>query len=494
MRTAPQSPTEIPTSVWLDDDQFALDLWRHWHQDIDFNTVIDGLDYSHICRAFTQDKIGRAIRFQRGYTDTVSERQAYREECSGNRLLPHPKRSKGKLKAKPLCDKLLKVIGRQPIKVFLPAPHKCVGKIIDALSHTPEIRILTKYRFNQITRRNVIRRIKYNNPSLDFSHAFANAFAEVLAQNGLILDSTEISMLQKQVFQAQRITKLAELELRRYQPDSLVMHADNHPPFINYTLVARKLGIPSIMLQHGLDCERGYLDEAYADHIIVWGPERKRAYERDSDYQPKQILIGGNCQYTPSNTSRPIARTEPQIALVTRPHASHKCYAPSRQHDSGTKLLEHVVEFMLKNPSCFLRIKLHPYDLKSLYNKVLEALPTHRYQLFEGSIAELYAQSTHVISEDSTAGVEAFLFGHPVLHAYLDLAKPVMPLADSGAALPGHSEAQLRSNLQRLLHLSEGETQNMRDAQQDYLAQYYQLGETQRTVDLIKQIASQKGN
>ena len=64
-----------------------------------------------------------------------------------------------------------------------------------------------------------------------------------------------------------------------------------------------------------------------------------------------------------------------------------------------------------------------------------------------GSIHGLLSESSVVITEDSTAGMEAMFWGKVLIHAHFAQSPPVMPFVEYGASLPAFSGEMLFESL-----------------------------------------------
>lgn len=203
------------------------------------------------------------------------------------------------------------------------------------------------------------------------------------------------------------------------------------------------------MLQHGLDCERYYLDEAYASHIAVWGPDRQERYRRDSVTQPAVVRVTGNPYYDAPPPQGKIGADRQTWLWATRPHRPEKCYPPSRRPDEGLRILEALLEALDAAPDCRLLIQPHPFDDADLYRERLAVAGATRVMVASDALTNLLMCCGVVITEDSTAGMDAMRAGAILVHAHLADSKPVMPFVDYGAALPGFSGEELRRSLAR---------------------------------------------
>jgi len=291
---------------------------------------------------------------------------------------------------------------------------------------------------------------------------FQNQGVELLEEDG--------ELLREQINEVMLNVAGVETGLRKLKPDAILVPSDNHSPFIEAVLVARREGIPSIMLQHGLDCERFYLDQAYASHIAVWGKDREDRYRRDSTYQPEQIGVVGNPAYDGIDVPAEIAPGATSWLWLTRPHRSEKCYAPSRESSEGLQIFEAILEALTQAAGAQLMIETHTFDDPDLYRARLDTYPDPKRVTFpETGLFDLIDGADLVIAEDSTAGMDAMIRQKVLIHAHLALSAPVMPFVDYAAALPGFSHEEIAASLCRAAAMSDVERAAMHTGQAKFL-------------------------
>lgn len=323
-------------------------------------------------------------------------------------------------------------------------------------------------------------------PDREFAANLFEGICASLTKLGLILHDSAKMVLKNQLIDLTATVTAVEQELRYLQPDAILVHGDNHPPHQVYVMVARKLNIPSIMLQHGLDCEHHYLDEAYASAIAVWGEERERRYRQKSSWQPL-IRITGNPQFDSLQFPEAIQANGQNWLWVTRPHTPEKCYAPSRSPAEGLSILESLVKALRQHPDAKLLIKAHPYDYSDKYREVVEQIGyTDRVMIVEQNIHELFPEVKLVISEDTTTGMEAMFWGRPLVHAHFSKSMPTMPFVEYGAALPGFNEEDLIESIGAMHSMTLQDLQKFYDGQTKFLMDFAGLCDGKATERVVK--------
>jgi len=453
-------------------DKLAYTIICNWAKEINFNPVFDGIDYSQVLRFYLWDKVGRVIRIKNNIS--FNEIDSYKEDYQTYPFYDTPFMSKGKYKRK--------LFSRKKI-IFIPFQTSHTSKIIQELQQSNKYRVISKQITKQFGNENVISALKFNYND-ELGDMLFNSVIEGLKKLSIELIKEDIALLKNQINGAVKITALAEKELLKYKPNALYVHSDNHPPFINYVLVAKKHDIPTFMYQHGLDCEHYYLDDCYADYVAVWSENRKKRYIDNSIFQPKKYKVVGNFLLPSPELRKPnIKKT---ILFITRPHKSIKCYSPYRNHLEGVNILLTILVFLKKNPEICLLIKAHPMDSIKPYKDLISKHGMNaRVEIVKERLEVLFSKVSVVVTEDSTAGVEAMLYNIPCVHAHFANSKPVLPFVKSGAALPGYSHDELLNSLKELFNLSQRKKEMIKNNQQNFIQKMLPFGKVDDLVDFI---------
>jgi len=96
-----------------------------------------------------------------------------------------------------------------------------------------------------------------------------------------------------------------------------------------------------------------------------------------------------------------------------------------------------------------------------------------------------------VISEDSTAALDAMINGKPLIHSHFATSQPTMPFVDYGAALPGYCKEGLIESILRIIAFNDTEAQVFLAGQIDFLRDYAgpcDGNATNRFVDFVGKI------
>ncbi len=476
---------------WSRIDRQAWEAIRCWPAHVDFDPIAQGLDFGDLTCWFLWEKVGRAVRHDIDPDTFAREEEMLRWPRGSCRVQSGAcqkhlwNRFAGRLKnrfyrhGKPSCQ-TPSVPGyrnakhNQPI-LFLPVPTARLLKTARSALEENYFSIVAlegDYEIPGITR------IPYpkNLPEPDrvFGDRLHHAILKGLGNQGIALLRPDSEQLHEQIGKQLIQLTAAQAYFDQVKPDILLLHADNHPTHQHYALIAQKLGLPSIMLQHGLDCERYYLDDAYASAIAVWGHDRRERYQRDSQHQPDHLEITGNPEYDHLQLPETLNRPGDDWLWATRPHSSGKCYSPSRSPLEGLEILRSIGRILQKTPGRNLIIKPHPYDDVGLYRDYIRQTSAHdRISIVEdASCWSLFRQAGIVLSEDSTVGMEAMFMGIPVIHVHFAPTPPTMRFTEYGAAFAAFSPASLEDALKEAESVSVSDQAELIQCQRNCLIEY----------------------
>ncbi|GAP97601.1 capsular polysaccharide export protein, LipB/KpsS family [Leptolyngbya sp. NIES-2104] len=458
-------------------DQLAWTAICHWQDHSSIDPIRNGLNYAELTRSFLWDKASRAIRQHRNPEKFAFERSLIQPLQGKFRQNRNPIAELLKQPFRPTYDRIrairqTSVSNRQNLPIlFVPRPCPRLKQGLETLMRSKQI--LLRGSYLQSSYFLEINKLGQQPPLTSDEAAFAfqlyEGITEGLKAFNIELISEDAPRLQTQIIQQLAYVRVAEIEMRMTRPDAILLYADNHHPVQEYALIAQRDGIPSVMLQHGLDCERYYLDEAYASDLAVWGTHRRDRYQQDSSYQPR-IVITGNPEYDRLRYPEKLAPEGNYWLWVTRPHSPEKCYAPSRYADEGIEILEALMIALSKFPDARLVIKPHPADYVERYQTYIEQHSlSDRVEVSTTNVQTLIAKASVVISEDSTAGLEAMFFGKPVIHAHFAASAPVLSFVRSSAAFPGYSPEMLCDSLNQVQQLTAMQQSDLFEAQRDFL-------------------------
>jgi hypothetical protein len=467
---------------WERIDTQAWDAIRNCALRAGFDPIRDGLDYAELTRWFLWDKVARAVRARvdpaafEFEAESIGWRSPARVQVAGDaagivarlglraRMAARAAFSGVRSRRAPRNTSANKIL-------FLPAPSPRLIGAAASFAHHPLVDVATPDSKTEIAH---ARRVPYPKgivaPDASFADELCRAIVHGLERADVRLFEPDAAKLGEEILLLLRQVGAARGYLAAVRPDALLVHADNHPPHQVYVLAAQREGIPCVMLQHGLDCERLYLDEAYADAIAVWGEQRAARYRKESTHRPARIDVTGNPEFDDRQLPESLDTGTGDWLWVTRPHSSAKCYSPSRSPREGMAIFEALMDALAVTPGPALIVKPHPYDNIPLYEDRVKSHPAGgRVQIVDTPPKMLFARAGVVITEDTTAGMEAMFEGKRVVHAHFAPTPPTVDYVGYDAALPGFSAPQLADSLRHAAMLVSAEASAMLDGQRRFL-------------------------
>lgn len=462
-------------------DQFAWEAIVNWPAAAGFSESLDGINVSEITRFFLWDKVGRAIRARldpqraafeiqlQAKTPDANGREngfgpSLRNRCAG---LTHSATNAAYNLLRRIQIMGAGMLDASP-SLYVPVTSTLLNRTTEHLTGLDRLRVLAP----RTTLSGYAKTLRSPRPprpyvaKAAFAKQVAASMIDGLRAQGIDLLPDDIPVLERQLLEQTARLQSLQARVNVCRPDAILLFADNHPPFQEYTFIAQRRGIATIVLQHGLDCESFYLDDAFAEHIAVWGHERLERYLRFSNRQPSEIRVTGNPEYDHLRLPRSIDDKGSYWLWLTRPHAPEKCFSPSRWPDEGVEILDALLAALALFPSARLVIKPHPSDyVKPYQDRIEQCRFPDRVSIDFTPAQELIPSASIIITEDSTAGLEAMFWGKIVIHAHFSTVAPVIGFVRDGAALSGFSKAALIDAIERAFRLSTQEKAQMLEAQ-----------------------------
>ena len=463
-----------------DRDRAAWDALHDWPRGTDVECVRDGIDHAALARALLWGKIGRAIRASANdasyaFEKSLSDIPEGNTEKSGT----GPTTDSNSLRRVALNAKLAAARRTRSKRVlYCPFPYSRNARIIERLLETKRDYAIVVPASHAAQWPGAIpwRSEPKDSPGGDdavFRDELFGAVIEGLEDKNVNLLQSDADRLRDQLGEQVSNLRSTTADLERLKPDAILVPTDNHSPFMEHVLVARKLGIATVMLQHGLDCEYRYLDEAFASHVALWGENRRDRYAGDSSYQPELMRVVGNPAYDDLPPLQSSGDVGCQWLWLTRPHRPEKCYWPSREPVEGLDIFDAILKALERRENASLVIKAHTFDYADVYRERLEQSPVRdRVSFPDAGLFDLIDRADVVITEDSTAGMDAMVRDRVVVHAHFSKSPSVMPFVDYGAALPGFTTEEVEESLCRSADLSFSERKGLRDGRRAFLRDF----------------------
>jgi UDP-N-acetylglucosamine 2-epimerase len=242
-------------------------------------------------------------------------------------------------------------------------------------------------------------------------------------------------------------------------------------------LIAKKLGIPVIVSQHGAAIDCPYYQPTLADKFVVWGQETKEMLIRRG-YDENKIFIAGSTKYDGIKIKEDIPKGE--YILVALQMFSLK---------EQKEFLEAIVP-ALKDSGEKVCINLHPGQKKELveeylkkYNLEAEIIPGQPSQ----GISYFIENCKLLITVCSTVAIDAILMNKPVITVNLTGKPDLLPYAKYHSAIGVYKKDDVKKAIEKALH-NPKEKKKLLDGKNDFLKNYINFGKgnaSKKFVELI---------
>jgi hypothetical protein len=133
---------------------------------------------------------------------------------------------------------------------------------------------------------------------------------------------------------------------------------------------------------------------------------------------------------------------------LTRPHNPSRCKLASDDPSAGIQILNTLFTALRAQPNRQLRIKPHPNDYDWIYQQLISRNKLgDRVMIDRRPLQIVLPQASVVITEDTTAGMDAMFFRKPMVHVRFSDTAPVLPFVEYGAALPAFDSNELLASV-----------------------------------------------
>jgi hypothetical protein len=297
-----------------------------------------------------------------------------------------------------------------------------------------------------------------------------------------------------------RALERIEAHFHRVRPDTLILDEDATPFARSAVAVARQCGATSYVVQHAATTIRFGFSPLAADRFLAWGRSSKQQMV-DWGVPPERILVTGSPQHdkllaklagdvrqatlhrvaVPSALARggtgvsPVPRQKHgQDARATHRHGQDACHRPPRilllmtmpprdarpdsvafhlTRRSYAKMLRTAYASLTRIPGVRVVMKLHPRAaVDPIARATMADFPSvHTQVVRRGSVANWLAGTDCVLSCMSSAGVEATLYGVPVIQLLPPGSGDVLPHRQWGFFGTARTQAELGDLLDGVL-------------------------------------------
>ena len=270
---------------------------------------------------------------------------------------------------------------------------------------------------------------------------------------------------------------------------------------------ARPMGIPTLVIQHGLVGDPNMSDPLCADMIAVWGNASIEWYKRFG-HKADRCAVTGNPAYDElyprsfADNQDCIRKAvcaklglDPAKKIITfltqYVYLFGTCFSRGNKSSVEFKAVLDAVKYL---PEAQLIVKLHPFDSNADFYK--HAIQTHKAGTKIVLIKEintldvLAASDLAVIVDVSTCGLEALILDKPVIAVELHKTVTKLFYADGGAAIGAKSARDIETAIKNALY-DEKTRALLRSKRRDFIFNYaYEIDgqATKRVEELIHKL------
>lgn len=296
------------------------------------------------------------------------------------------------------------------------------------------------------------------------------------------------------------------------KPEALIQIYETGPYAKAFEIVAKKFGVRTIGLQHGLiyDGNPDYthreiqsnkipLGYPIPNFTLVFGNHYKKVLTENGYYPTDKVVVIGNLAFHNIDKIKHILNrdkilrvynlVDKKIILVALAFSLFKGIKNNPDH----ALLEHLYKGLKDQNEVILLIRPHPSDSADFGNKLNELFPTTNFVPSKCTLFEDIFISDAVVTTISAVGVDSVIFEKPVIFANLGgntnttFSAMQKDMIEHEVAL-SCSKEELTD---KILSIKKGElwTAETSQKRKEFLESYFNLG---GTIDLLKLICGDK--
>ena len=273
-----------------------------------------------------------------------------------------------------------------------------------------------------------------------------------------------------------------------WRPSAVVSAGDFWPFSYQFIYQASSLGIPSVLIQHGVS--DFFWCPFAADLYCMWGDTDVNEMMRYGAPAEKLAAVGmpamdGVFRQGATVEREPVRNGQPPVCLILS--NSHGSAFEPRVFDDYRRFL---IEAVKSTPSITWKVKLHPAEDDSFYRKmgstVFERLVFYPRAT---SLRDAVADANVVTTIYSTAGLEAMIMNRPLIVAPVgSRVRELAPWPASGGGMYASSAEEFRSQFGNLVSDQDYNSRQM-ERQSSFLASHFANHgyAAQCVVDLMEQ-------
>lgn len=239
--------------------------------------------------------------------------------------------------------------------------------------------------------------------------------------------------------------RTVERMMAAIDPRAIVLASDAHRYSRMVVAVARRMGIPTFVVQHGALVVADFYLPVVADRMLAWGPWCRDWFVRRGTDRARVAAVG----FVRGGSSPPAGRTHNDASTVL--------YAAQPLAERLNRDLLQVLRATLEaRPGLNLVIRPHPGEGRRVeLERLLSGWPNELAGRFSVSAAGVpletdFERCDAVVTAQSTVGIDALAAGKPVLLLrHPEIEEPI-PFVKFGCVLPATDSVELQAGLTAL--------------------------------------------
>lgn len=245
--------------------------------------------------------------------------------------------------------------------------------------------------------------------------------------------------------------RIAERFIRQKKIRAVLLRDDMREFERTVIAAAKELGIPTLVVQHGIVAEENLFNYIFADAIFIWGDGFRNRFKLNDGRQ--KLFVTGNPRYDicfnwkPFNSRAGLfnnLRLDPKKTTILFAAQAIIKFSSYRTDDENDIFRKKLLDFFKAAPQYQLIIKIHPYEDENVYKRALKGYGLSNVRLVRDiNIFELIAHSDLLLTKNSTTGLEAMIFDKPLITIELSKRRDQVPYGEKGAAISIHSVEEI---------------------------------------------------
>lgn len=259
----------------------------------------------------------------------------------------------------------------------------------------------------------VLKELKINFEDAESKLYYGYSFKELIEKYGIEKSIRGYKEFERRIFLPINFMN----KVLKYEKPDLVI-TTNAPRMEKAALIAsRELGIKSISIEDLFGVEQeinekieeffqnnNYRDK-YGDYVCVLSEEVKKFLEEKTN---SKVIVTGNPNFDDAYKYK-------EKKLIINENMRRLCYL-SQKTDLNKKIFINLLELLENKIIDILIVKIHPNEDKKIYKDILRKYEYLKNKLFfENNLYEAILKSNLVITEFSTAGIEAAILGREII-------------------------------------------------------------------------------